>query len=97
MIDSAGTLGSLSTRLATANAKNIYFCASHGLFTELASEIIDHSPVTKVVVSNTLPLPNKGLSKKIEQISIAPLLGHAIITEHFRAVTFEVEEFEIEE
>ena len=96
MVDTAGTLQALSNRLKAAGAKNIYLCASHGLFTSGSNNIIESSPVNKVFVSDSLPLPVDA-SKKIEQVSIANQLGHLILTEHFRSITFEEEEFDIEE
>ncbi len=95
MVDTAGTLFSLSTRLKNAGARNVYLCASHGLFTSRSMELIDDSPVAGVIVANTLPLP-KIASSKIVQVSVAPLLADVILTEHFRSVNFEVEEFEID-
>ncbi len=32
LLDTAGTLHSLSTRLKNAGARNVYLCASHGIF-----------------------------------------------------------------
>jgi len=97
MVDSANTLEVLSGRLAAAGARNIYVCASHGLFTEDAMDVIDRSAVRKVVVCNTLPLPSKS-SDKVVQVSVAKLLKDVILAEHFRRSTFSDEqEFEIEQ
>ncbi len=96
MVDSANTLQALSTRLKDAGARDVYLCASHGLFTLKSMDRIERSPVTQVVVGNTLPLPAIA-SSKIVQVSVAPLLADVILTEHFRSVNFEVEEFEIDD
>lgn len=96
MVDTAGTIANLSRRLHDAGARDIYICASHGLFTEHAMETIDNSPVKKVIVSDSLPLP-QGSSNKIEQVSLAKYLGHVILTEHFRTIISEEEIFEDEE
>ena len=99
MVDTAGTLASISKRLHLAGARNVYVCASHGLFTESSMELIEASPVKKVVVTNTLPLP-KGVHSKVTQVSIAPMLAHVILAEHFRSLDqggYKDEEFEMED
>ena len=85
MVDTAGTLSELSSKLALEGARNIYVCASHGLFTEKSMELIRDSDVKAVVVNNTLPLPEK-VSSKVFQVSIAPMLSHVILAEHFRTL-----------
>lgn len=99
MVDTAGTLSSISKRLDLAGARNVYVCASHGLFTESSMELIENSPVKKVIVTNTLPLPKTATSKVI-QVSIAPMLAHVILAEHFRSLdqgAYKDEEFEMED
>ena len=97
MVDTAGTLNTLSKRLEKLGARNTYVCASHGLFTENASKLIADSPVNKVIVTNTLPLP-KDMSGKVEQLSVAPMLAHVILAEHFRSINVDLgEEFEMDD
>ena len=84
MIDTGGTIISLSKKLKDNGAKNIYVCASHGLFTANSSQRIDDSDITKVIVTNTLPLHSN--SEKIVQISVAQLLANVMTAEHFRTV-----------
>jgi len=83
MIDSGKTLKELSDRLHADGARNIYLCASHGLFTEKSMELIDDSHIKKVVITNSLPLP-LNCSPKIEQLSIAPEIAAVILAEYFR-------------
>lgn len=84
IIDSGGTLAELSERLHKEGAKNIYLCASHGLFAEKTVANIDASQVKKIVVTNSLPRPlGKFHSTKVSQVSIAPLLSKIILSEHF--------------
>jgi ribose-phosphate pyrophosphokinase len=85
MVDTGGTLASLSERLAGAGARNIYVAASHGLFSERSMELIESGPVKKVIVTNTLPLPTQH-SSKVAQINVAPMLANVILAEHFRSV-----------
>jgi ribose-phosphate pyrophosphokinase len=56
----------------------IYVGATHGVFTGDAVERIEASPVAKVVVTDTVPLPPGRRCEKIVQLSVAPLFGEAI-------------------
>ncbi|MBE9566483.1 MAG: ribose-phosphate pyrophosphokinase [Proteobacteria bacterium] len=56
----------------------IYVGATHGVFTGDAVERIKASPVAKVVVTDTVPLPPERRCEKIVQLSVAPLFGEAI-------------------
>lgn len=91
MVDTAGTLSDLSNLLKSSGAQNIYVAASHGLFTERSMELIQNAPVTKVFVTDSLPLPD-AVSDKVEQVSLAPHLGHIILAEYFRTLSTTKEE-----
>jgi ribose-phosphate pyrophosphokinase len=79
MIDTAGTLCAAAELLSKHGAKTVYGMATHGLLSGPALERIEASTLTKVIVTNTLPGEAKK-SKKIEVLSIAPLLASAIKT-----------------
>jgi ribose-phosphate pyrophosphokinase len=96
MVDTAGTLASLSSKLNSLGAKNIYVIASHGLLSQNASQNIENSAVSQVIITNTLPLP-KNISGKVTQVSIAPMLGRVILAEHFRTVGLTEEEFDLDD
>ncbi len=79
MIDTAGTLAGAAKALADKGAKRIVACASHGVFSGPAVQRINESPLSEVVVTDTIPLsPAAKESPKIKQVSIARLLGEAI-------------------
>jgi ribose-phosphate pyrophosphokinase len=87
MIDTAGTLSSISKYLQDHGAANVYVSASHGLFTKSAVELISASPILrKVVVTNTLPLSTlaKAKQSKIDVVTIAPLLAKILVAEYGR-------------
>lgn len=84
IVNSARTLNMISDIMSEAGARNIYLCASHGLFSQNSMKIIDSIPkLRKVVVTNTLPLP-KYPSKKIEQLSVGPAIAKLLLAEHLR-------------
>ncbi len=84
MVDTAATSQTLSRRLRNAGAKRIYLCAAHGLFSENAFDFIEDSPVTKILVTDSLPLPVGMQTKKVEQVSISKYLADVIVTEHLQ-------------
>lgn len=78
MIDTAGSLCNAAQALVDiGGAKDIYACASHGVLSGPAMERIDASPISEVVVLNTIPLP-ENCSPKIKQLDVAPLFAKAI-------------------
>ena len=93
VIDSGGTLDDFAHLLAEAGARNIYVCASHGIFSESSIAHLDNTTIKKVFVLNTLPLPAR-VSPKVEQLSIASRLADLIISEHFGEVVVEDEKFD---
>ena len=87
--DTAAQLAVLTRRIKLDGANRVWVCASHGLFSQKAMELIDLSPIEGVVVTDSVPLP-ANCSDKIAQVSIAPLLARVIETErHIRAHDFE--------
>ena len=78
MIDTAGTICAAADLLAEHGAKEVYGMATHGILSSPAIERIDASSFKKVVITNTLPLDALKKSKKIEVLSIAPIISDAI-------------------
>src|SRR5687767_7848494 len=77
-IDTAGSLIEAVGALQAAGATAIYSCAIHGLFSGSALERIAESPLTEVIVTDTIPLPPEADDPRITVLSVAPLLGEAI-------------------
>ena len=79
LVDTAGTLCNAARALQGAGAKRIVACATHAVLSGPAMERIINSPLSEVVVTNSIPLsPEAQSSGRIKQISIARLLGEAI-------------------
>jgi ribose-phosphate pyrophosphokinase len=77
-IDTAGSLTEAVDALVAEGARDIYSCATHGVFSRPALERIAASPLTEVVVTDTIPLPDEADRDKIRVLSVAPLFGEAI-------------------
>jgi ribose-phosphate pyrophosphokinase len=79
IIDTAGTLCNAARAVMDAGARSVKACASHPVFSGAAIERIDASPLTRVVVTNTIPLSEAGkASSKIKVLSVGRLLGEAV-------------------
>ncbi len=77
-IDTAGSLMEAVDALVADGARAIYSCATHGVFSHDALQRIHGSPITEVIVTDTIPLPAHAIHDRITVLSIAPLFGEAI-------------------
>ncbi|HIE43056.1 MAG TPA: ribose-phosphate pyrophosphokinase [Nitrospinaceae bacterium] len=83
MIDTAGTLMEATDALLGAGAKEVHACCSHAVLSGPAGERIRNSPIKSVVTTNSIPLRDElAQNPKIKVLSIAPLLGEAILRIH---------------
>jgi ribose-phosphate pyrophosphokinase len=78
MIDTAGTMVASSKALMEQGAREVYACATHGIFSGEAKSRLDESPLKKVVVTDTLPIPEERRSSKVEVLSIAAIFANTI-------------------
>jgi ribose-phosphate pyrophosphokinase len=78
MIDTAGSVTEGAKALMAKGAKAVYVAATHGIFSPPAFDRIDASPITQVVVTNSLPIPEDLRHGKLHVLSVAPLFAHAI-------------------
>ena len=63
IIDTAGTISKVSDLLVEKGAKDIYICATHGLFNGKALEYLQNPAIKEVVVTNSLPQKANRLPK----------------------------------
>jgi ribose-phosphate pyrophosphokinase len=83
LIDTAGTLVKTANALLENGATSVYACASHPVLSPPAVENISQSPLTEVVVTNTIPLSECARKEsKIVVLTIAGLIGRAIQSIH---------------
>ena len=83
--DTAGTLTNAANALKNKDAKSVYAYITHGVLSNPAIERIENSPIDKMIITDSILARNDVKeSSKIEQLSIAPLIGEAIgrITEN---------------
>jgi ribose-phosphate pyrophosphokinase len=78
IIDTAGTLTNAAKAIMKAGAESVRACGSHAVFSGEAVERIAASPLSSVVVTNTIPLRDDALAcEKIQVRSVSRLLGEA--------------------
>lgn len=82
IIDTAGTITQGAEVMIAHGAKEVYACATHAVFSGPAVERLANSPFKEVVITNTIPLPPEKNIDKIRVLSVAPLIGEAIIRIH---------------
>jgi len=83
LIDTAGTLVKTAQALLDSGATAVYACCSHPVLSGPAVENIINSPLTEVVVTNTIPLTEAAKQvSKIKVLTIAGLIGRAIQSIH---------------
>ena len=83
MIDTAGTICQGAEALHANGAKEIYACCTHAVLSGPAIERIKNSPITKLVVLDTIPLTEEKKLDKIEVLSVAKLFAMAIENIYF--------------
>lgn len=81
MITTGSTLLSATEALLERGAKSVYACATHGVFTAEALEAIEKSPIERVVVTNTLPIPS-GVSSKLDVLGVGSMIAESILRIH---------------
>ncbi|EGH8439551.1 ribose-phosphate diphosphokinase [Listeria monocytogenes] len=85
IIDTAGTITLAAKALREAGATKVYACCSHPVLSGSAMKRIEESPIEKLVVTNSIALPEEKWIDKMEQLSVAALLGEAIVRVHENA------------
>lgn len=79
IVDTAGTLAAGAQVLLDKGAKEVYAICVHGVLSGNAIEKIDKSPIKKLIISDTIALPQEKQSGKIDIISVADILATAIL------------------
>ena len=81
-IDTAGSMMEAVRVLKENGAGDIYAACTHGVLSGDAIEKIKDPSLKKLVITNTVPLPEEKRLDKIEVLDIAPLFGKAILKIH---------------
>ena len=78
MIDTAGTICQGAEALYNNGAKKIFACCTHAVLSGPAIQRLQDSHIDKLVVLDTIPLPEEKKLPKIEVLSVAKVFAQAI-------------------
>ena len=82
MLDTGGTMVDAAEALSRQGARAVYTCVVHPLLSRNAGERIMRSCIKELVVADTIPLTPEKKVKKVKVLSVASLLGKAIMRIH---------------
>jgi ribose-phosphate pyrophosphokinase len=78
MIDTAGTICAAADILIDKGATEVWAMATHAVLSDPAVDRLKNSQITRVVVTDTLPLPPEKQIDKIEVVSVAKVFADAV-------------------
>lgn len=78
LIDTGRTIVRAAEALKAAGAIGVVVAATHAVFSDPATEILQSDFIDSVVVTDTLPIPEEKRFERLTVLPIAPLLGRAI-------------------
>jgi ribose-phosphate pyrophosphokinase len=78
MIDTAGTICAAADILIDKGATEVWAMATHAVLSDPAVDRLKNSQITRVVVTDTLPLPAEKQIDKIEVVSVSQIFADAI-------------------
>jgi len=78
MIDTAGTICAAAEILLGKGATEVWAMCTHPVLSDPATDRLKNSPISRVVVTDTLPLPTEKQIDKIEVVPIAKVIAACI-------------------
>ncbi|MCI2238425.1 ribose-phosphate diphosphokinase [Paenibacillus sp. TRM 82003] len=78
LIDTAGTIVQAAEALKANGAADVIAAATHAVLSGPAVDRLKNSPISELVVTNTLPIAEAQRFPQLTTLSIAPLLARAI-------------------
>ncbi|MGX6961999.1 ribose-phosphate diphosphokinase [Vagococcus xieshaowenii] len=78
MIDTAGTITLAAQALKDEGATEVIACCTHPVLSGPALERLEQSVIEKVIVTDSIYLPEDKMIEKIEKVSVGELIGDAI-------------------
>ncbi|HET9656685.1 MAG TPA: ribose-phosphate diphosphokinase [Kineosporiaceae bacterium] len=78
LIDTAGTIVQAAEALKENGAAEVIAAATHAVLSGPAVDRLKNSPISELIVTNTLPIPEDRRFPQLTVLSIAPLIARAI-------------------
>jgi ribose-phosphate pyrophosphokinase len=82
IIDTAGSMTKAAAALKDLGAKEVFACCTHPVLSGPAIERLENSVIKKLIVTDSIKLPEEKKIDKLEIVSVAPLLAEAITRIH---------------
>jgi ribose-phosphate pyrophosphokinase len=82
MVSTGGTLGLAAALLKERGAADVHAAATHGIFAGDALPMIAASPISRLFITDSIPIPTDGTRDLIEVVTVAPLFAEAIMRIH---------------
>ncbi len=82
LVDTAGTIVKATEALRQHGAKRLLAAATHPVLSGPAIDRLEKSDYEMIIVTDSIPLPEKKRIPKIKVLSVAHLLGEAILSIH---------------
>lgn len=82
IVDTAGTLTVVASKIKEAGAKKIYAVCTHGVLSRDGVDKVENSPIEKLLITDTLPEDKRKHSDKIQVLTISHILADAILRNH---------------
>ncbi len=79
IIDTAGTIVLGAEALHKRGAAEVYACCTHPIFSGPALRRLKKSPLKEIVYTNTIPVNGHKLDERFKVLSVATLIGEAIL------------------
>ena len=82
MIDTGGTISEGARLLRQEGARQVYACATHAVFSPPAIDRLSSGVFEEVIVTNTIPVPERDRFQQLTVLSVANVIGETIWRVH---------------
>ncbi|MGE5417555.1 MAG: ribose-phosphate diphosphokinase [Acidobacteriota bacterium] len=82
IIDTAGTITLAANVMMERGAKQVFACATHPVLSGPAVDRLKGAPLQEIVLTNTIPIEQERILPNMTVLSVAPLIGEAILRIH---------------
>ncbi|MCW1969427.1 MAG: ribose-phosphate diphosphokinase, partial [Anaerolineae bacterium] len=81
-ISTAGSMKNTISVVKNYGARDVYVACTHPVFAGPAIERLRNMPIKELIVTNTVPTPDKSMLPSLTVLSVAPLIGEVIMRVH---------------
>lgn len=78
MIDTAGTIVNAARKAVENGARSVIAVATHALLSGPAIERLTNSPISQLIVTDTIQIPEKKLMPNMKIVSVSKVFGEAV-------------------